>query len=207
MVNEAEKYNVSRETLSDLKTFQNMVLEWNNKFNLISKSSVAEIWSRHILDSLQLKQFITKNDKIMYDFGSGAGFPAIVLAIAAKTEFPDLKISLIESIGKKTIFLNEVKRKLNLDIEVINDRIENLKLPKADIITSRALASLDKLLFYANLFSNSKTRLIFPKGEKWSQEVEDAKKTWFFEYDTVQSSTSDKGCILQIKNVRRKQNG
>lgn len=207
MMNEAEKYNVSRETWSNLKTFQDMVLEWNERFNLISKSSAENIWDRHIIDSLQLKQFLTTEDKIMYDFGSGAGFPAIVLAIVAKESFPNLKISLIESIGKKTIFLNEVKKALNLDIEIINDRIENLKLPKADIITSRALASLDKLLFYAKNFSTAKTRLIFPKGEKWFEEVEAAKKIWSFEYDTIQSSTSDKGCILQIKNVRRKQNG
>ena len=204
MKNELEKYNVSRETMEDLKTFQNMVLEWNVKFNLISKSSEKDIWSRHILDSLQLFQFITDKDKKLYDLGSGAGFPAIVLAIAAKNTYPNLKISLIESIGKKIMFLKEVQKALSLDITIIHDRIENLKLPKADIITSRALASLDKLLYYSKDFCSSKTRLIFPKGEKWQEELSLAQKTWSFEYDTKQSLTSNQGYILEIKNIRRK---
>lgn len=207
MMTDIKKYDVSRETMADLITFQNMVLEWNDKFNLISKSSASDIWNRHILDSLQLSQFITKSDKLLYDFGSGAGFPAIVLAIVAKTEFSDLKISLIESIGKKAHFLQEVQNRLDLNTTIINDRIENLNLLKADIITSRALASLDKLLSYAKPFVDKNTRLVFPKGEKWQEEVENAQKIWNFEYDRIKSLTSEKGCILYIKNIRRKQNG
>ena len=135
-------YNVSRETIDKLKTYEKLVLEWNNRFNLISKSSVEFIWERHIEDSLQLCQFITTEDEILYDFGSGAGFPAIVIAIVAEELFPNLRVSLVESIGKKATFLNEVKNVLGLNITVYNDRIEKLKLPKADIISSRALASL-----------------------------------------------------------------
>jgi len=204
MIDISEKYNVSRETIEKLKTFQNMVLEWNSKFNLISKSSESDIWQRHIIDSLQLQQFITAKDKILYDFGSGAGFPAIVLAIVSEEIFPDLQISLIESIGKKVIFLNEVKNTLNLNINVIQNRIENLKLPKADIITSRALASLDKLLKYAIPFCNKNTKLVFPKGEKWQEEVTTAQKEWSFDFESFPSQTSQTGKILYIKNIRRK---
>lgn len=197
-------YNVSHETINDLKTFQNMVLEWNNKFNLISKSSENNIWDRHILDSLQLCRFIDIEDRIMYDFGSGAGFPAIVLAIVSKKMFPHLQITLIESIGKKVTFLNEVKKELNLNINIIQDRIENLKLPKADIIFSRGLASLDKLLEYAYAYMNKNTRLVFPKGEKWKEEVLIAEKKWIFHYQAEQSETNENSCILYIKNIRRK---
>ena len=204
MINVAEKYNVSRETISELETFQKMVLEWNNKFNLISKSSEKDVWQRHIIDSLQLQQFINSNDKILYDMGSGAGFPALVLAIIGKEKFPNLQISLIESIGKKVIFLNEVKNTLNLNINVIQDRIENLKLPKADIITSRALASLDKLLKYAFPFCNKNTKLVFPKGEKWQEEIATAQKEWNFDFEIFPSQTSQTGKILYIKNIRRK---
>ena len=204
MIDISEKYNVSRETIEKLKTFQNMVLEWNSKFNLISKSSESDIWQRHIIDSLQLQQFITAKDKILYDFGSGAGFPAIVLAIVSEELFPDLQISLIESIGKKVIFLNEVKNTLNLNINVIQNRIENLKLPKADIITSRALASLDKLLKYAIPFCNKNTKLVFPKGEKWQEEITTAQKEWYFDFESFPSQTSQTGKILYIKNIRRK---
>lgn len=198
------KYNVSRETMDDLKLFQNMVLEWNKKFNLISKSSEKDIWNRHILDSLQLCLFINKKDKILYDFGSGAGFPGIVIAIIGKRNFPDLKITLVESIGKKVLFLKEVDKVLDLNLNIINDRVENLKLPKADIISSRAMASLEKLLEYAKPFCSEKTTLIFPKGEKWQEEISKAEEKWVFNYKNIQSVTNDKGCILSINKIRRK---
>lgn len=195
--------NVSRETMEKLKAYEKLVLEWNNRFNLISKSSEQFIWERHIEDSFQLCNFITQKNEILYDFGSGAGFPAIVIAIIAQEYFPNLKVSLIESIGKKANFLNTVKDELKLNITVYNDRVENLKLPKADIISSRAMASLSKLLEYAKPFCKTSTILLFPKGEKWNEEVLEAKKKWNFEYKTEQSLTSETGCILQIKNIRR----
>ena len=198
-----DTYNVSRETIEKLKTYEKLVLEWNNRFNLISKSSVEHIWERHIVDSLQLCKFINGDDRFLYDFGSGAGFPAIVIAIMSQELYPNLKISLIESIRKKTTFLNTVKEELNLNIDIYNDRIENLKLPKADIISSRALASLIKLLEYSKPFCKNSTRLIFPKGEKWREEVAEAENKWKFDYITEKSITSDTGCILQIKNIRR----
>ena len=207
MENLLKKYNVSRETMESLIAFQNMVLEWNEKFNLISKSSVDDIWNRHIIDSAQLIQYIEKNDKILYDFGSGAGFPAIVLAIMSKELYPNLKMTPIESIGKKTTFLSEVNKKLKLDMKILPERIEKLTLPKADIITSRAMASLEKLLPYAKPFCNKKTRLLFLKGEKWQEEIKTAEQKWAFEYQSYPSDTSDKGRVLIIKNIRRKTNG
>ncbi|MBR5599151.1 MAG: class I SAM-dependent methyltransferase, partial [Alphaproteobacteria bacterium] len=95
------------------------------------------------------------------------------------------------------------KEKLGLDINIYNDRIENLKLPKADIISSRALASLPKLLEYSKPFCKQTTRLIFPKGEKWKEEIIEAEKKWKFDYIAEKSLTSDTGCILQIHNIRR----
>ncbi|MBR2273751.1 MAG: 16S rRNA (guanine(527)-N(7))-methyltransferase RsmG [Alphaproteobacteria bacterium] len=199
--------NVSRETIQDLKTFQQMVLEWNSKFNLISKSTETDIWKRHIEDSLQLDKFISEKDKTMYDFGTGAGFPGLVIAIFAKYTFPNLKISLIESTTKKTIFLNEVKNKLNLDINIINERIENLKLKKADIISSRAMASLEKLFEYAINFTKENTKLLFLKGESWQKEIETAQKNWIFSFESIPSITNEKGRVLQIQKLRRKIHG
>jgi len=199
-----ESFDVSRETMEKLKLFQNMVLEWNKKFNLISKASEKDIWERHIVDSLQLCRFLSKKDEFLYDFGSGAGFPGVVLAVVGKEKFPKLKITLIESVGKKVLFLKEVNKTLDLNLNIINDRIENLKLPKADIISSRALASLEKLLEYAKPFCAEKTMLIFPKGEKWQEEIDTAKEKWFFDYKSTQSITNNKGCILLINKIRRK---
>lgn len=204
MINQIEKIDVSRETYTDLETFQSMVLEWNNKFNLISKSSAEDIWNRHILDSLQLLKFINDKAEKLYDFGSGAGFPGMVLAIAIKNIFPNLKVSLMESIRKKTTFLNEVKTKLNLDVDIYNERVENLKLPKADIITSRAMASLEKLLNYAYPFCKKETELLFLKGKTWEDEIKTALIKWKFDYEAFESITDKDGKILFIKNIRRK---
>ena len=197
-------YNVSRETILKLRDYESLVLEWNNKINLVSRSSAENLWNRHIEDSLQLIQFIKPTDKTLYDFGSGAGFPAIVLAIAAEQLFPDLAVNLVESIGKKTLFLNAVKKELNLNINIHHDRIENLKIQKVDIISSRALASLPKLLEYAKPFCDKDTRLIFPKGENWKKEVGLAQQQWSFNYEAVQSLTDASGQILNICNVGRK---
>jgi len=202
-----KKYNVSRETIENLRAFQNMVLEWNEKFNLISRSSVDNIWKRHILDSAQLFAYLKKEDKLLYDFGSGAGFPAVVLAIMSKETLPNLKVTLIESIGKKTTFLNEVNRELKLNMAILPERIEKLTLQAADIITSRAMASLEKLLLYAKPFCNKNTRLLFLKGEKWSEEIKTAEQKWKFDYQTFKSETSDKGKVLLIEHIRRKTNG
>jgi 16S rRNA (guanine527-N7)-methyltransferase len=207
MENLLEKYNVSRETTENLVTFQNMVLEWNEKFNLISKSSVEDIWERHVLDSAQLIQYIKNEDKTLYDFGSGAGFPAVVLAIISRELYPNLKITLIESIGKKATFLSEVNKKLKLNMVVLPERIEKLTLPKADIITSRAMASLEKLLQYAKPFCNKETKLLFLKGEKWQEEIKTAEQKWTFEHQSFSSETSEKGRVLLIKNIRRNING
>lgn len=207
MENLLKKYNVSRETVGNLKTFQDMVLEWNARFNLISKSSADNIWERHILDSVQLFQYLNKEEKILYDFGSGAGFPAVVLAIIAKDLMPDLRITLIESIGKKATFLTEVNKELNLNMRILPERIEKLTLPIADIITSRAMASLEKLLQYAKPFCSKKTKLLFLKGEKWQEEVKTAEQKWQFDYQSYPSETNENGRVLLIKNIRRNING
>lgn len=197
-------YNVSRETLDNLKKYEILVKEWNEKFNLISKSSAEDLWNRHIMDSLQLCRFIETNDKNLYDLGSGAGFPAIVIAIISKEKYPELNIHLVESITKKAMFLNEVKKNLDLNVEVINDRIENLKIKNADIITSRALAALPKLFEYAKPLCKNSTKLVFPKGKKWQEELKSAKEKWIFDYENIQSQTDDNGHILYIHNLRRK---
>ncbi len=195
--------NVSRETITKLKQYEMLVKEWNMRFNLVSKSSVQYIWNRHILDSLQLCNHLLPSDRILYDFGSGAGFPGIVLAVASEQLFPELTVKLIESIEKKARFLNVVKDELNLNVTIINDRIENIKSQKADVITSRALASLTKLLEYSMPFCSERTRLIFLKGTKWEEELNEAKKQWHFDYEIIKSKTDETGRILIIYNLRR----
>lgn len=204
MIDIEKKYNVSHETYEKLKNYQALVLEWNSKFNLISKSTEATIWERHIVDSLQLIKYITNEDKILLDLGSGAGFPGVVLAIACQEIYPDLQINLVESIGKKTAFLHAVNEQLNLNMEIHQERIEKLNIGKVDVITSRALAALPKLLDYAKPFCKKETRLILPKGENWSLENDEALMKWLYNYEVYNSDTSDVGKILRISDLGRK---
>ena len=198
-------YNVSRETKEKIEAYKTLVLEWNCKFNLISKSSVEHIWERHILDSVQLYKYFRRTDKILLDLGSGAGFPGMVLAIMAEQLNPELSINLVESIGKKTLFLNAVKNELKLNVNILHDRIENIKMKNVDVITSRALAALSKLLDYSKPFCRTETNLIFPKGEHWADEIETAQKQWYFKYKAENSATDKLGKVLCISELRRKQ--
>lgn len=205
MENIIEKYNVSRETISLLKAYEASLIEWQNKFNLVSNTTLEDAWNRHFVDSLQLLPLVPDDAKLLYDFGSGAGFPGMVLATVLKDKTPYLKFKLVESIKKKTLYLNFVKDKLGLNnVEIINDRIENLPIEKVDVITSRAMCSLTELLNYAYKFSSKKTKCIFPKGKKHQEEISEAKKKWNFNCEIIPSATNAESAILVITNLSLK---
>ena len=205
MKNFCDTYNVSRETFDKLKHYQSMLIEWQARFNLVSSSTLEDAWNRHFLDSAQLFSLIPNQAKILYDFGSGAGFPGMVLAIMANEKMPNLQVSLIESTTKKTLYLNEVKTVLNLsNVTVLNKRTEDILLPPADVITARAVASLDKLLGYVFKFTNRQTKLIFPKGKSYREELETAAKLWNFKLEVCKNETSADGVVLLLENLRRK---
>ena len=205
MENFKNKYNVSRETLKKISNFITVLKEWQSKMNLVSPQSINEIWTRHIADSYQLFQFINIDTKTVYDIGSGAGFPAIILAIAAQCANYETRFSLIESITKKTVYLNDVKEKLSLkNVDIYNARSESLKLKPADIITARAVAALDKLFELSYTLANKKTVFYFLKGQSYKEELEQAKKHWHFKTEVIQSSTSENGVILKITELEKK---
>lgn len=205
MENLIEKYNVSRETFSKLKTYEASLKEWQKKFNLVSNASLDDAWNRHFVDSLQLLPLIPEKAKVMYDFGSGAGFPGLVLATVLQKKTPYLKIKLIESVKKKTLYLNAVVELLKLDnVEILNDRIENIRKVTVDVITSRAMCNLNDLLQYASGFCGKKTKCIFPKGKKYAEEISEAQKNWNFNYELVQSISSDEGMIIVITDLSGK---
>ena len=115
-----------------------------------------------------------------------------------------LKFTLVESIKKKTLYLNEVALKTGVDVEIKNERIENLPLKKYDVITSRAMASLIDLLKYAHPFCSLKTICIFPKGKNYALELAEAHKKWHFKCSIEQSKVSEEGKILIITDIRKK---
>lgn len=198
-----QKYDVSRETLLKLRAYEASLQEWQNKFNLVSKSSLDDAWNRHFIDSMQLFKFIPQSAQSLYDFGSGAGFPGMVLAIMAAEKTPYLKVSLIESIGKKTLYLKHVSEICSVNVEIFNQRIESLPKNKVDVITSRAMTSLSDLLGYAYPFCKKETVCIFPKGKKHQEEIDEAKKHWQFECQIHPSETSSEGVILVITKLAK----
>ena len=171
---------------------------------MVSNSSLQNIWERHIEDSAQLFKYIPEGAENLIDFGSGAGFPAMVMAIIAMEKTPYLKVTMVESIKKKTLYLNEVALKTGVNVEIKNDRIENLPLKKYDVITSRAMASLVDLLKYAYPFCCENTICIFPKGKNYALELAEAHKKWRFKCSIEQSKVSEEGKILIISNIKKK---
>ena len=200
-----KKYDVSRETYQNLATMVEMLRQWQEKFNLVSCNSLPEVWSRHIADSAGLFKYLPDEVDSVYDIGSGAGFPGLVLAIMAKEKHPDTKFVLIESIAKKTLYLNAVKEALNLNnVKVINARAEDLPLPPADVITARAVASLDKLLNCVFKLTTRQTKLILPKGKTYQEELYEDLKKWNFKMSVQKNEESTDGVILLLENLRRK---
>jgi len=198
-------YSVSNEAKDLLYRYVSLLVDWQNKMNLVSPKSLQNVWIRHVADSYQLYQHLNADTKVVCDIGSGAGFPAIVLAICSLSDHRRTQFKLIESITKKTLFLNEVKNQLGLkNVEIINDRSENLRLKPADVVTARAVAELSKLFCFALPLINVNTVLLFPKGKSYTQELRDAKVQWSFNFDIVQNQIEPEGVVLRITNLRKK---
>lgn len=195
--------NVSRETFEKLEKYVELVKKWQKSVNLISNTTINQIWERHICDSVQLIGFMDIDSNNFFDIGSGAGFPGLVLSIILSEKNPTAVVELVESDRKKCLFLNEVKRQLGLNVKISNQRIEKLDDNKYDVITSRALASLDKLFDYVYRFCNERTKLIFPKGENFESEILEAKEKWCFDYKVEISKTNEKAVVLIVENLHK----
>ena len=164
----------------------------------MGKSTLADPWSKHILDSLQLISFIKNKSHSILDMGTGAGLPGVVLSIVGYKN-----ISLVDSNGKKIKFLKRIKDDLGLDLNIIIGRLEKIHNLKFDIITSRALAKLNILFGYSQNFMKKNTVLIFLKGKTVNEEIFEAKKNWKFEFQKYQSISDIRGVILVIDRLSR----
>ena len=191
---------LSENVKNKLKIYENNLKKWQSKINLVSSSTLNDVYERHFYDSLQLWELIPKNAKTLIDFGSGAGFPALVLAILNQEENNGkIKISLVESDARKCAFIEQTARLCGVQVSIINKRIEDIEPFEADVVTARALASLDKLLDYSRDFVSDKSLCLFLKGEKVDEEIENAKKKYRFDYEKISSQTSKNSSVLIIK--------
>ncbi len=195
--------DVSRETLQRLDVFVGLLLDWQTRTNLIASSTVAQLWTRHIADSLQLLA-LAPEAKTWVDFGSGGGFPGIVLACALADKSA-AHIHLIESIGKKARFLEEAVHRLGLPATVHRTRVENCGDSfgeKPDVITARAVASLKVLCDYAFPLMGPRSMALFPKGQDVEVELTEASRYWNIEAELVPSKTSLEGRIVHVRSLK-----
>ena len=196
------KTDVSRETFERLEAYVALIEKWNPKINLVSKSSLPEIWDRHIWDSAQIFD-ISVEGSVWADFGSGGGLPGIVLAIFAKERRPDMQFHLVESDQRKCAFLRNAVREIGLNVKVHAERIEVLDPIGASVISARALTDLNGLLEFVERHSAKNGVAILPKGETWEKEILQAQEKWSFEYEEITSKTNNNAAILKIKEFAR----
>jgi 16S rRNA (guanine527-N7)-methyltransferase len=193
---------VSRETSARLDRFVELLIAWQKHTNLVARSTVPVIWTRHVADSLQLLD-LAPQAKVWVDLGSGAGFPGIVIACAlAGTE--GAKVHLVESIGKKATFLREAAQVTIAPATIHAMRIEDFvdKAPESiDVVAARALAPLPKLLTLAYPLLKKGALGLFPKGQDVASELTEAAKYWKIEHSLIRSRTDEKAQILVVRHL------
>jgi 16S rRNA (guanine527-N7)-methyltransferase len=194
---------VSRETLGRLDHFVELLLDTQSHTNLIGSTTIAQLWTRHIADSLQLLD-LAPEAKVWLDLGSGAGFPGLVIACAL-AERPGTAVHLVESTGKKAAFLARVAETLALPATVHHIRVESFS-PRlaAEVITARALAPLPKLFGYVAPLLKSGAKALLPKGQDVEAELTEAAKYWKIEADMVASRTNPAGRIVVVRALRQR---
>jgi 16S rRNA (guanine527-N7)-methyltransferase len=193
----ARETNVSRETLARLKAYADLLADWNERHNLVAKSTLIDLWHRHFLDSAQLEPLIPPGTRTLADLGSGAGFPGLVLAAMR----PEIAVTLHESTGKKCAFLAAAAESVGLTAGVENARIEALPPNAFDVLTARALAPLPLLLSYSKPLMGPNSVCLFLKGQNVGSELTEAHKSWNMETSQVPSKTDPSGAILVVRKL------
>ena len=193
------EFVLNKTQVDKIDFYLSSIIKYNKHTNLIGKSTIENIWDRHVLDCLQLTKHITNKKLRILDLGTGAGLPGVLLSIAGHQ-----KVLMVDSVKKKTDFVRKIIKDLSLTAKIQNKRIEKPPTSQHDIVVSRALAPLVKLLTYARMYSNKNTTSFFLKGKNAISEIDIASKKFFFEFKKIKSLSSDEGCVLKINNIRNK---
>jgi 16S rRNA (guanine527-N7)-methyltransferase len=223
---------VSSETIMKFNTYKNLLTEWNHKTLLVQIDTLTNFTIRHLIDSLQiiplildgesnntdshspapdpLSSFIDQKNSLedavkkqgtisILDIGCGAGFPGMVLAMCGFAN-----VTLCESNRKKCIFLEEVARKTDTPVTIINERAENLK-KEYEVIVSRACGSLELLCTLMDKVSKDDDSIgIFHKGVSWQNEVKDAALKWDFDVGVHKSLTNENSVLLTVQQLQKR---
>lgn len=173
-----------------LSLYQDLLVKWGQKINLVSKTTLDDIQTRHFDDSMQLTPYIPSTDATIVDIGTGAGFPGMVLAMLG------YNVSLVEIDQKKCVFLENVANLTQTNVAVFSNRIEN-HTEKYDVITSRAVAPLKQLLIWSKALAHSKSIGLFLKGENYQDEI-DALGEDTYNMELIDSKTNPKAKIVKV---------
>lgn len=194
----AQRFDVSRESLSRLEAYVALLKKWQERLNLVAPSTLEEIWTRHIADSLQLIPLLPPNTRSIVDLGSGAGLPGVVLALART-----IHVHLVEANARKAAFLRQAIRLTGAGATLHNMRIEELALASPpQVVTARALARLPQLLKLAYPFSQGGALCLFHKGQDVERELAEAATTWSMVATRWPSLIDPRGVILAIREIR-----
>lgn len=209
----AARFDVSRETLGRLTAYQALLGKWQRAINLVGPATLDQFWARHAADSAQLLALAPATARTWLDFGSGAGFPGLVLAIMLTAHRPEAQVHMVESDRKKVNFLRTVGRDIGLRAHIHHMRIEALienkprALQQVDVITARALAPLGDLADYMQPFFDSSTIALLHKGRDWQEELTQCHKNWNMQAEMHVSQTDEAARIIQISQLVRRVDG
>ncbi|MCA0367750.1 MAG: 16S rRNA (guanine(527)-N(7))-methyltransferase RsmG [Proteobacteria bacterium] len=194
------KTGADEQQMADLEAFRERLTEANAVMNLVGPDSLPDFWNRHAWDSAQVLNH-APGALTWADLGAGAGFPGVVLTILLKGR-PGAHVWLIDSLGKRCRFLQEIVDALDLPATVLNGRAEAQSVT-CDIVTARAVAPMERLLGYAQPYFERGAQGLFLKGEKAESELIEARKSWHFDAELAPSQSDPRGRIVSIRSLRR----
>ncbi len=194
-------YPVSHETLMRLDRYVDLLRRWQKIKNLVGPKTLDELWTRHVVDSLQLLDH-GRGSLVWCDLGSGAGLPGIVLA-AGLAGVPGARVHCVESNGRKAAFLREAARELELPVTVHDRRIEDVvgTLDGIEVVTARALAPLSDLMDLGGILLKKGAAGLFLKGQDIERELTQASKSWTFTASVMPSVTDPSGRIVRVEGA------
>ncbi len=192
MINKKE-ISLPEDFFYNIQKYKEHLFKWNKIHNLTGAKDEKTL-DEFILDALLPVKFLPQVSTLM-DIGTGAGFPGMILAFA----LPDTKVTLVEPLAKRASFLQFIKADLGLkNVEIKKCRVEELEKQSFDIITSRAVTETNMLLELSKSFRHEKTMLLFYKGEKVYDEVQDANVS--YEHEVIKAANRH---YLLIKNIQQ----
>lgn len=195
--------NVSHETMARQTRYATVLLKWNAAINLIGKTTAADFWTRHIWDSYQLLPHIPENLSSLADLGSGGGMPGLIIACAR----PELPITLVERDQRKASFLREAARSIGLAHVTVRAEDARGLDQRFGMVTSRALASLTELCAFAHPLLEAGGICLFPKGENFARELDEAQRNWMFQSRVIHSKTHEKAGIISLSELKPANDG